>query len=55
MITLLTDELLSSRYITNEISLSIVHYLRATADCIVIGKNTLLNDEPKLNVRISRN
>ena len=49
----ITNDASDSRYITNEISLSIVHYLRATADCIVIGKNTLLNDEPKLNVRIS--
>jgi len=48
----ITNDASDSRYITNEISLSIVHYLRATADCIVIGKNTLLNDDPKLNVRI---
>ena len=41
-----------SKYITNEISLKIVHYLRATADCILIGKNTFLNDKPKLDVRL---
>ena len=34
----ITNDASDSRYITNEISLSVVHYLRATADCIVIGK-----------------
>lgn len=48
----ITNHSSESKYITNEISLNIVHYLRATADCIVIGKNTLLNDKPKLDVRL---
>lgn len=48
----ITNHSSESKYITNEISLNITHYLRATADCIVIGKNTLLNDKPKLNVRL---
>ena len=41
----------SNKYITNDISLSITHYLRASVDGIAIGKNTLLTDNPKLNVR----
>lgn len=41
------------KYITNEISLSVTHYLRATVDGISIGKNTLITDSPKLNIRNS--
>lgn len=48
----ITNNLSDAKYITNEISLNIVHYLRASADCILIGKNTLLNDNPKLDVRL---
>ena len=48
----ITNNSTDSKYITNEVSLKIVHYLRATADCILIGKNTLLNDKPKLDVRL---
>ena len=48
----ITNHSSESKYITNEISLNISHYLRASADCIVIGKNTLLNDKPKLDVRL---
>ncbi len=48
----LTDSSQVSKYITNNISLNISHYLRASADCIVIGKNTLLNDDPKLTIRL---
>ena len=46
------DSSQDSKYITNDISLNISHYLRASADCIIIGKNTLLKDNPKLNVRL---
>lgn len=49
----ITDDTSETKYITNKISLNISHYLRATADCILIGKNTLINDNPKLNVRIN--
>jgi|TARA_B110000438_G_scaffold78176_1_gene78353 diaminohydroxyphosphoribosylaminopyrimidine deaminase/5-amino-6-(5-phosphoribosylamino)uracil reductase len=49
----ITDNTSDSKYITNKISLNIAHYLRASADCIVIGKNTLVNDNPKLNIRIN--
>jgi diaminohydroxyphosphoribosylaminopyrimidine deaminase/5-amino-6-(5-phosphoribosylamino)uracil reductase len=41
----------SGKYITNDISLSITHYLRASVDAIAVGKNTLIADEPLLNVR----
>jgi diaminohydroxyphosphoribosylaminopyrimidine deaminase/5-amino-6-(5-phosphoribosylamino)uracil reductase len=41
----------SNKYITNDISLSITHYLRASVDAIAVGKNTFLADEPLLNVR----
>ena len=41
----------SDKYITNDISLSITHYLRASVDAIAVGKNTLIADEPLLNVR----
>lgn len=49
----ITDDTSVSKYLTNKISLNIAHYLRASADCIVIGKNTLINDNPKLNIRIN--
>lgn len=48
----ITDNSSKSKYITNEVSLKLSHFLRASADCIVIGKNTLLSDKPKLNVRL---
>ncbi len=48
----ITNDSSDSKYITNDISLNISHYLRAAADCILIGKNTLLNDKPRLNVRL---
>lgn len=48
----LSDSSQDSKYITNKISLNISHYLRASADCIIIGKTTLLNDNPKLDVRL---
>ena len=40
------------KYITNKNSLEITHYLRATVDSVIIGKNTLKIDKPKLNVRL---
>ena len=39
------------RYITNKISLDITPLLRATCDAVLVGKNTFLIDEPKLNIR----
>ncbi len=41
----------TDRYITNSKSLQLTHLLRATVDGILIGKNTLINDNPKLNIR----
>ena len=40
------------KYITNTNSLEITHYLRATVDSVIIGKNTLKIDNPKLSVRL---
>lgn len=42
-----------SKYITGEISRSYVHKLRQGADAIIIGKNTLLLDNPELTVRLT--
>jgi len=39
------------KYISNDISLALTHILRASVDGIAIGKNTLLTDNPKLDVR----
>ena len=39
------------KYISNDISLGLTHILRASVDGIAIGKNTLLIDKPKLDVR----
>jgi diaminohydroxyphosphoribosylaminopyrimidine deaminase / 5-amino-6-(5-phosphoribosylamino)uracil reductase len=40
-----------SKWITNEKSRQYVHELRNSVDAILIGKNTLLKDNPSLNVR----
>ncbi|MCK4695749.1 MAG: bifunctional diaminohydroxyphosphoribosylaminopyrimidine deaminase/5-amino-6-(5-phosphoribosylamino)uracil reductase RibD [Candidatus Cloacimonetes bacterium] len=41
----------NSKWISNEQSRKKVHQLRNTVDAILIGKKTLLRDNPKLNVR----
>ena len=41
-----------SKWISNEYSRYIVHKLRAIVDAVIIGKNTLLADNPALNVRL---
>jgi diaminohydroxyphosphoribosylaminopyrimidine deaminase/5-amino-6-(5-phosphoribosylamino)uracil reductase len=41
----------NSRWITNEISLSWVHQLRARCDAILVGADTVLLDRPSLTVR----
>lgn len=38
-------------WLTNEVSVLYVHYLRAQYDAILVGKNTILKDNPKLNIR----
>ena len=45
------DDITDEKYITNNSSLKLTHLLRATVDAILIGKNTLINDNPLLNVR----
>ncbi len=37
--------------LSNETALMHVHYLRAQYDAILVGKNTILKDNPKLNIR----
>jgi len=39
------------RYITSNESRKLSHYLRGTVDAIMVGKNTLIIDEPELNIR----
>ena len=43
----------SSKYITNSESLDFTHLLRSTVDAILIGKNTLITDNPQLNIRLN--
>ena len=42
----------NQKFISNKESREISHYLRATVDSIIIGKNTLMIDQPRLNVRL---
>ncbi|MCT4641290.1 MAG: bifunctional diaminohydroxyphosphoribosylaminopyrimidine deaminase/5-amino-6-(5-phosphoribosylamino)uracil reductase RibD [Bacteriovoracaceae bacterium] len=44
-----------SKWITNELSRDYVHKLRQSYDAIMVGKNTVINDDPKLTVRIDNN
>ena len=41
----------SVKYITNSEALDITHLIRSTVDGILIGKNTLITDNPQLNIR----
>lgn len=41
-----------SKWISNELSRRKVHELRSHVDSVIIGKNTLLKDDPRLNVRL---
>ena len=43
-----------SAWISNEKSRKKVHEMRAEADVVMIGVNTLLKDDPRLNVRLAR-
>jgi|APGre2960657423_1045063.scaffolds.fasta_scaffold00790_5 diaminohydroxyphosphoribosylaminopyrimidine deaminase/5-amino-6-(5-phosphoribosylamino)uracil reductase len=42
----------TSKWITNEKSRQYAHFLRANCDAILIGKNTLIKDNPRLDCRI---
>jgi len=42
-----------SKWITSDSSRKYGHYLRATHDCILVGKNTVILDNPSLNCRIN--
>jgi len=41
-----------SKWISSAYSRYIVHKLRAKVDAVIVGKNTFLNDNPSLNVRL---
>ena len=47
----ITNDSSDKKYITNNKSLELTHLIRATVDGVLIGKNTLLNDNPLLNIR----
>ena len=42
-----------NKYITSDESRKLVHYIRGTVDAVLIGKNTLIIDRPKLNIRFN--
>ncbi len=42
----------SDKYITNKKSLEYVHKIRSSIDAILVGINTIKNDNPELNVRL---
>ncbi len=44
----------SSKWITNERARKITHILRYRSDAILVGSNTVINDNPKLNARLSK-
>lgn len=41
-----------SKWITNEKSRAYAHFLRAQSEAVIVGKNTILNDDPLLNPRL---
>ncbi len=43
-----------SKWITNEISRLKVHHLRNMVDGVLVGKGTLIKDQPQLNVRLPK-
>ena len=48
-----SSKYITNKYITNSESLDFTHLIRSTVDAILIGKNTLITDNPQLNVRLS--
>ena len=41
------------RWITNQLSRKLSHYLRSKSDCMLVGAGTVIKDNPWLNCRIS--
>ncbi|MFQ5431567.1 MAG: bifunctional diaminohydroxyphosphoribosylaminopyrimidine deaminase/5-amino-6-(5-phosphoribosylamino)uracil reductase RibD [Nitrospinota bacterium] len=44
----------NSNWISNEKSRKTAHQMRAVADVVMVGVNTLLKDDPRLNVRLGK-
>lgn len=42
----------NAKWISNDLSRTKTHELRSQVDAILVGKNTLVNDDPSLNVRL---
>ncbi len=43
-----------SKWITDDVSRELSHVLRAAHDAILVGSNTVLTDDPSLNIRVER-
>lgn len=41
----------SQKWISNDLAKTLVHHWRSEEDCVLVGKNTALADNPKLNIR----
>lgn len=44
----------AQKYITNQLALQRVHALRQEMDVIMVGVNTIINDNPRLNTRLPK-
>lgn len=44
----------TSKWISNDLSRQKVHEMRATSDAVMVGVNTVLKDDPRLNVRLKK-
>ncbi len=50
----IADKNYNSKWISSQTSRRYVHHLRAESDCIVVGINTILKDDPLLNIRYEK-
>ena len=44
----------TSKWISNDLSRQKVHEMRAASDAVLVGVNTVLKDDPRLNVRLKK-